>query len=165
MAAGAEPPKPRQPAVRWYTLARPPLTLTLHLKRFAAAKGRTAKVNGHVAFPLALELSPFCAADSEPPTSLGQLSARQAAGGGAGGGRSRHTYALTAVVVHQGSMRGGHYIAFVKAVAGWFLVSDTSVASATEAEVLGAQAFLLFYDKLGNGEAGAPEPMDVEVRD
>jgi ubiquitin C-terminal hydrolase len=56
-------------------------------------------------------------------------------------------------------MRGGHYTAYVCARAAkgagdapaasrWFHISDTRVSKAEEADVLGAQAFLLFYDRV-----------------
>jgi hypothetical protein len=187
-ARAGPPPAPRQPAVRWYALARPPSTLTLHLMRFAASRGRLVKVSAHVSFPLLLSLRPFCAANSSPPRHLDDLQqtqqaqqaqqARRAAASHwkqrargaeaeaeraleapAPGLQQRHDYELSAVVVHQGSMRGGHYTAYVCARAAkgagdapaasrWFHISDTRVSKAEEADVLGAQAFLLFYDRV-----------------
>ena len=54
---------------------------------------------------------------------------------------------LTGVVEHQGSFHGGHYTAYVRSGAdqSWFYCSDTHTSEATERDVLGAQAFLLFY--------------------
>lgn len=171
--AGEPSPKPRQPAVRWYALSRLPRTLTLHLKRFAAQRGRCVKVSAHVDFPLRLELGPFCAAAGPPPTHLDQLRAPPLVDGAtARGGYGQYRqygygYELSAVVVHQGSMRGGHYTAYVRGGAsGWFHISDTRVVAATEREVLDSQAFLLFYDAAhtvaaSNGDAGADEDADT----
>ena len=84
-------------------------------------------------------------------------------------------YRLWGVVEHSGSMSGGHYVrgpvsgrgfprhtnhthtytrtcsqqvAYVRTMQrqqGWFYISDASVSSTSEARVLGAQAFMLFY--------------------
>jgi len=57
-------------------------------------------------------------------------------------------------VEHSGSFNGGHYTAYVRDGdldaddenhSEWNHFSDTHVSRATEEQVLGAQAFLLFY--------------------
>ena len=50
---------------------------------------------------------------------------------------------------HQGSFKGGHYVAFVRSHSGqWHRMSDSSVMRVDEATALGAQAFLLFYERM-----------------
>ena len=63
-------------------------------------------------------------------------------------------YSLISVVSHSGSSPFvGHYISWcrVGGVIGkkWFLFNDSRVTPATEAEVLGAEAFILLYERRG----------------
>uniref|UniRef100_W5NKF8 Ubiquitin carboxyl-terminal hydrolase n=1 Tax=Lepisosteus oculatus TaxID=7918 RepID=W5NKF8_LEPOC len=131
-----------------------PPVVTLHLKRFHQAGMSLRKVNRHVDFPLVLDLAPFCSA-----------SCKNIVQG------ERVLYGLYGIVEHSGSMRGGHYSAYVKIrgphrkleqrrnVAGqkeaaaappgqWVYVSDTHVQVVPESRVLGSQAYLLFYEEM-----------------
>ncbi|KAJ8411503.1 hypothetical protein AAFF_G00163110 [Aldrovandia affinis] len=130
-----------------------PPVVTLHLKRFHQAGMNLRKVNRHVDFPLILDLAPFCSATCKNMVS-----------------GERVLYSLYGIVEHSGSMRGGHYAAYVKirtpqrrtetrrhlsgpregvAPPGqWVYVSDTSVQMVPESRVLNSQAYLLFYEEL-----------------
>ncbi|KAJ7985085.1 hypothetical protein DPEC_G00348420 [Dallia pectoralis] len=133
-----------------------PPVVTLHLKRFHQAGMNVRKVNRHVDFPLILDLAPFCSA-----------SCKNLASG------ERVLYSLYGIVEHSGSMRCGHYTAYVKVrlpqrrieqsqrrnLAGpreassaaqgqWVYVSDTNVQTVPETRVLNSQAYLLFYEEL-----------------
>uniref|UniRef100_A0A672HR90 Ubiquitin carboxyl-terminal hydrolase n=1 Tax=Salarias fasciatus TaxID=181472 RepID=A0A672HR90_SALFA len=129
-----------------------PPVITLHLKRFHQAGMNLRKVNRHVDFPLVLDLAPFCSA-----------SCKNLAAG------ERVLYSLYGIVEHSGSMRGGHYTAYVKVrvpqrrtehVNGsakdassssqgqWVYVSDTTVQTVPESRVLNSQAYLLFYEEM-----------------
>uniref|UniRef100_A0A4W6E3T0 Ubiquitin carboxyl-terminal hydrolase n=1 Tax=Lates calcarifer TaxID=8187 RepID=A0A4W6E3T0_LATCA len=132
-----------------------PPVITLHLKRFHQAGMNLRKVNRHVDFPLILDLAPFCSA-----------SCKNLAAG------ERVLYSLYGIVEHSGSMRGGHYTAYVKVrtpqrktdqhhrnLSGareassssqgqWVYVSDTTVQSVPESRVLNSQAYLLFYEEM-----------------
>ncbi|XP_006881258.1 PREDICTED: ubiquitin carboxyl-terminal hydrolase 45 [Elephantulus edwardii] len=135
-----------------------PAILILHLKRFHQAGLSLRKVNRHVDFPLMLDLAPFCSATCKN-VSLGD----------------KVLYGLYGVVEHSGSMRGGHYTAYVKVrtpsknllehitgkknVSGltesgsesteqWVHVSDTYVQMVPESRALSAQAYLLFYERV-----------------
>ena len=61
--------------------------------------------------------------------------------------RALFAYTLMGVTVHVGrSLLAGHYYSYVRAAAGqWMCANDGSVLPAVEADVLGAQAYLLFY--------------------
>ncbi|XP_057689914.1 ubiquitin carboxyl-terminal hydrolase 45 isoform X3 [Corythoichthys intestinalis] len=132
-----------------------PPVITLHLKRFHQAGMNLRKVNRHVDFPLILDLAPFCSASCK------QNLAHD----------SHVLYSLYGIVEHSGSMRGGHYTAYVKVRAPqrkteqnrnfsgekdsssssqgqWFYVSDTTVQMVPESRVLLSQAYLLFYEEL-----------------
>ncbi|KAM4633580.1 ubiquitin carboxyl-terminal hydrolase 45 [Polymixia lowei] len=132
-----------------------PPVVTLHLKRFHQAGMNLRKVNRHVDFPLVLDLAPFCSATCK----------NLAAG-------ERVLYSLYGIVEHSGSMRGGHYTAYVKVrspqrraehhrrnLSGareasscsqgqWVYVSDTTVQTVPESRVLNSQAYLLFYEEM-----------------
>ncbi|NXP03442.1 UBP45 hydrolase, partial [Thinocorus orbignyianus] len=135
-----------------------PAILILHLKRFHQAGLSLRKVNRHVDFPLILDLAPFCSASCKNVTDS-----------------ARVLYSLYGIVEHSGSMRGGHYAAYVKvrtpskkllehisatkSVLGlkeamgasggqWVYVSDAHVQMVPESRVLNAQAYLLFYERL-----------------
>ncbi|XP_054478440.1 ubiquitin carboxyl-terminal hydrolase 45 isoform X2 [Anoplopoma fimbria] len=132
-----------------------PPVITLHLKRFHQAGMNLRKVNRHVDFPLVLDLAPFCSA-----------SCKNLAAG------ERVLYSLYGIVEHSGSMRGGHYTAYVKVRAPqrkteqhhrnlsgareagssfqgqWVYISDTTVQTVPESRVLNSQAYLLFYEEL-----------------
>ncbi|XP_061805474.2 ubiquitin carboxyl-terminal hydrolase 45 [Nerophis lumbriciformis] len=132
-----------------------PPVITLHLKRFHQAGMNLRKVNRHVDFPLVLDLAPFCSASCK------NLAHDE-----------RVLYSLYGIVEHSGSMRGGHYTAYVKIRAPqrkteqhhrnlsgakdsssssqgqWFYISDTTVQTVPESRVLNSQAYLLFYEEI-----------------
>ena len=64
------------------------------------------------------------------------------------------------MVEHSGTYKDGHYVAYVRSAGAdgasplWNLFSDTKVTPASEAAVLSAQAFLLFYKQVPT--PGAP---------
>ncbi|XP_006865905.1 PREDICTED: ubiquitin carboxyl-terminal hydrolase 45 [Chrysochloris asiatica] len=135
-----------------------PAILILHLKRFHQAGLSLRKVNRHVDFPLMLDLAPFCSAACKN-VSVGD----------------EVLYSLYGVVEHSGSLKGGHYTAYVKVRAPsknlldpaigkkkepglkesenestgqWVHVSDTYVQVVPESRALSAQAYLLFYERI-----------------
>ncbi|XP_011606953.2 ubiquitin carboxyl-terminal hydrolase 16 isoform X1 [Takifugu rubripes] len=140
-------------ALKQMLISSLPPVLTLHLKRFQQNGYSICKVNRHVQFPLILDLAPFCGvkcknvADGEPQI----------------------LYSLYGIVVHSGTMRSGHYTAYVKVrpegpklasngLAGqadaesprgkWFHISDTHVQPVSESNVQSCQAYLLFYERV-----------------
>ncbi|XP_010635672.1 ubiquitin carboxyl-terminal hydrolase 45 isoform X1 [Fukomys damarensis] len=135
-----------------------PAILILHLKRFHQAGMNLRKVNRHVDFPLTLDLAPFCSATCKNVSVEDKV-----------------LYDLYGIVEHSGSMRGGHYTAYVKvrlpsrkllehitgkkSVPGlkeldresggqWVHVSDSYVQVVPESRALSAQAYLLFYERI-----------------
>jgi len=78
----------------------PPAVLTLQLKRFQQTMSGCKKVNKHVTFPVTLDLAAFC---SSTCVALPQMSLDPSV-----------LYSLYGVVEHSGSLRGGHYVAYVK---------------------------------------------------
>uniref|UniRef100_A0A452GT36 Ubiquitin carboxyl-terminal hydrolase 16 n=1 Tax=Gopherus agassizii TaxID=38772 RepID=A0A452GT36_9SAUR len=133
----------------------PPI-LTLHLKRFQQAGFNLCKVNKHIKFPEVIDLAPFCAIKCKNVAE----------------GNRRVLYSLYGVVEHSGTMRSGHYTAYVKmrtlrnhlsdlvlrgeipqaleteSAGQWFHISDTHVQRVAVSKVLNSQAYLLFYERL-----------------
>ena len=59
-------------------------------------------------------------------------------------------YSLNSVVSHSGSSPFvGHYILWCQVGGQWFLFNDSLVTLTTEASVLGAEAFILMYERRG----------------
>uniref|UniRef100_A0A665V026 Ubiquitin carboxyl-terminal hydrolase n=1 Tax=Echeneis naucrates TaxID=173247 RepID=A0A665V026_ECHNA len=127
-------------ALKQILISSPPPVLTLHLKRFQQNGYSICKVNRSVQFPLILDLAPFCA-----------VKCKQVAEGDA-----RILYSLYGIVEHSGTMRSGHYTAYVKVRpeymepprGSWFHISDTSVQPVSESKVQSCQAYLLFYERI-----------------
>ena len=55
------------------------------------------------------------------------------------------TYELMAVVVHIGDLDTGHYRSYCRVGDQWFSFNDHLVELANKSDVLGSQAYLLFY--------------------
>lgn len=143
-----------------YRIYLPPQVLLLHLKRFQHdRRGRLNKLDTAVKFEFELDLSPFMAENA--PTSSSSSNEGQATQQ-----QQQLMYDLVGLVVHMGTMRGGHYVAYVKRVHGaegsaeagaagsstgsqgrvqWYYISDTSVRAVGVAEVAAAQAYMLLY--------------------
>ncbi|XP_076001995.1 ubiquitin carboxyl-terminal hydrolase 16 [Genypterus blacodes] len=140
-------------ALKQMLISSAPPVLTLHLKRFQQSGYSICKVNRHVQFPLILDLAPFCAAQCKNVTE----------------GESQVLYSLYGIVEHSGTMRSGHYTAYVKARphcpaassnglkaeggaepprGSWFHISDTSVQPVPESKAQSSQAYLLFYERI-----------------
>ncbi|XP_067896608.1 ubiquitin carboxyl-terminal hydrolase 16 isoform X2 [Heterodontus francisci] len=135
-------------------ISSPPPILTLHLKRFQQLGFNLRKINKHIHFPQVLDLAPFCTLNCKNEC-------------------TNVLYSLYGVVEHSGTMRSGHYTAYVKvrtpnsrlaeyvmtrctlptsevepSVGNWFHISDTRVQAVPEMKVLSAQAYLLFYERI-----------------
>lgn len=135
----------------------PPPILTLHLKRFQQNGFSLHKLNKHIKFPEVIDLAPFCTVKCKNIRD----------------GDCRLLYALYGVIEHSGTMRSGHYTAYVKSrtpnpnlselvVRGilpeasttepirghWYHISDSHVQAVPLSKVLTSQAYLLFYERI-----------------
>ncbi|KAF6724849.1 Ubiquitin carboxyl-terminal hydrolase 16 [Oryzias melastigma] len=142
-------------ALKQMLISSPPAVLTLHLKRFQQNGYTICKVNRFVHFPLILDLAPYCAAKCKD--NINDSSNKEETG---------VLYSLYGVVEHSGTMRSGHYTAYVKvrpnrsktlsnglsaeepSTGSWFHISDTSVQPVSESKVQSCQAYLLFYERV-----------------
>ena len=90
------------------------------------------------------------------------MAADEAAGGGGGdaGGTSEmlapQLFGLLGVVVHSGSLNGGHYYSYVKFRSGWLCCNDSSVSPATLDTVLRSEVYLALYERRSGGAVSKP---------
>ncbi|KAL6655284.1 hypothetical protein ACP70R_006110 [Stipagrostis hirtigluma subsp. patula] len=129
-------------AMRRILISKAPPALTINLNRFSQdSHGRFKKLKGHVRFKEVLDIRPFMDPRSKE--------------------NDNTIYRLVGVVEHMGSMSGGHYIAYVRASkiggrqqqsrgSSWFYASDGHVREASLEEVLKCEAYLLFYERVGD---------------
>ena len=120
----------RVSAKKQMTVHRSPPCLTLQLKRFnlfSLSRHQAQKISKHVKFDAMLNMAPYLSEKSD----TADLS-----------------YALYAVIVHEGSSMGsGHYVCYAKAANGlWYLFNDSSVRQVSESHVLAQQAYILMYE-------------------
>lgn len=106
-----------------------PAILCMQLKRYEHNSASSEKVNGHIDFPLTLNMLPYTVKRDKERVDT-----------------SRYIYDLSTVIVHQGTMDSGHYFAYTR-VGGdkWVLMDDNKVTVASVADVLRQDAYLLFY--------------------
>lgn len=76
--------------------------------------------------------------------------------------KDKYQYRLVGMVEHLGSMRGGHYIAYVRggprrkkdgerengSDSVWYHASDAYIREASLDEVLKCEAYILFYEEI-----------------
>jgi ubiquitin C-terminal hydrolase len=123
-------------------VATAPPVLVVQLNRFVQrGGGKTVKTQAYVGFPMELDMNPYCL-----PEDAVECYDDDAV--------STRIYDLTAVVVHQGEMGGGHYIAYARRAGRWYGMSDAHVWSTSVTEVQQAQAYLLFYEAKTDARLG-----------
>ncbi|KAL0884464.1 hypothetical protein Bca101_008445 [Brassica carinata] len=132
----------KRDATKRVLINKVPPVLTIHLKRFSQdLRGRLSKLNGHVAFKEVIDLrhymDPRCSSGEDPPV-----------------------YRLAGLVEHSGTMRGGHYVAYVRgggkkvkesdssSTSVWYNVSDAHVCQVSLDKVLHSEAYILFYERI-----------------
>ncbi|KUJ14740.1 cysteine proteinase [Mollisia scopiformis] len=113
-----------------------PNVLCFQLKRFSQKGGNAIKIKNKVSFPFKLEMLPYTDKIDE---AKGHGPAQYAL-------KARSTYHLQSVVTHIGdAIEQGHYISYSKHDNQWFKFDDHKVYTASKSEVLGVEAYLLFY--------------------
>jgi len=135
------------------TLERAPKFLSVQLKRFAFGGGfggGSGKITSHVAFPVLWDVTASTSAYNCDAASAPQI-----------------RYTLYAVLVHEGgTVNSGHYYCYVRGQkpntgggggggAQWWCLNDSRVKPVAESHVLGASAYMLFYQLL---DSAVPPP-------
>ncbi|XP_045517680.1 ubiquitin carboxyl-terminal hydrolase 30 homolog [Pieris brassicae] len=147
--------------IRTLSFGKLPACLCLHISRVEWGVGGLSKRGEFVAFPETLSLAPFTAATQNRGVDISMvlsearlrsgLSALKAAGAEASAGAERALYRLTAVVVHVGGPRSGHFATYRRGNGfeskRWWYTSDTLVHEVSLQEVLRCSAYLLFYER------------------
>ncbi|XP_027334712.1 ubiquitin carboxyl-terminal hydrolase 2 [Abrus precatorius] len=139
--------KVKRDATKRVLIYKAPPVLTIHLKRFSQdARGRLSKLNGHVNFREVMDIRTYI-----DPRCMNE---------------DTYEYHLVGVVEHSGTMRGGHYVAYVRGgqrnrgkgdrvneCSTWYQASDAYVREVSLDEVLRCEAYILFYEKNLNGSS------------
>nr|OQO21035.1 hypothetical protein B0A51_08395 [Rachicladosporium sp. CCFEE 5018] len=123
-----------------------PPVLPVHLKRFSHSKSlaTSSKVDTKIRFPFTLNLEPYTAQPKAPkPPPPGDQKAED--GGTEDVKGTEPVYVLSSVVVHKGKIDNGHYVCYCKQEEEWFRFDDSMVVRVDEREVMGAEAYMLFY--------------------
>lgn len=125
-------------ASKQFSFYQHPPVITFHLKRFKQTKNGFTKDNTRVYFPIHLNLEPFTHPSSKSIKDC--------------------EYELYGIVEHGGGLESGHYTAYIKSLIiekdgnrkrdQWYYISDNSVNKVEEKEVLKADAYMLFYEKV-----------------
>lgn len=133
-----------QHATKQLSIKRLPPVLSIHLKRFEHTKAQSSKIETLVRFPVKLDIHPYTTSHKA------SIKAAKAAGTPLSNYNTNNPansliYELSSVVVHKGKLESGHYISYSREGNDWFMFDDSKVVLVTEAEVLAAEAYLLFY--------------------
>lgn len=139
-------------AYKYFRIDRPPLVLTLHLKRFECnLYGGSSKIGKKIEYPLRLQL-PVHVEDGTHSSALVM-------------------YDLVGVLIHEGfSMHSGHYYAYVKSITGqWYEADDESVRQVNVKTALSQSAYILVYVRNPTAEPVLveekhPEPAKPQVK-
>ncbi|KAF1920509.1 ubiquitin carboxyl-terminal hydrolase-like protein 22 [Ampelomyces quisqualis] len=134
-----------QNATKQLSIKRLPPVLAVHLKRFEHTKATSSKIETRVSFPTKLDINPYTTshqqilkrsikASGAPPTNYNTNTPLNSL-----------VYELSSVIVHKGKIDSGHYVSYSREGNDWFMFDDSKVVLASEAEVLAAEAYLLFY--------------------
>lgn len=129
----------QETATKQLTVKQLPPVLCIQLKRFEHSATGSSKIDTKIRFPMQLDMTPY--------TTRARRKNAKASGDGAGKGKTSglYMYDLLSVVQHHGQISSGHYVSYSRENGQWFQFNDSVVTLATEKEVLGVQAYLLFY--------------------
>ncbi|KAB8079422.1 ubiquitin carboxyl-terminal hydrolase [Aspergillus leporis] len=116
-----------QKATKQLRIKKLPAILCMQLKRYEHTFSVSEKLEGKIDFPLSINMLPYT---TNPKPGLD---------------KSKYVYDLSSAVVHKGKLDAGHYYVYCRQGNEWILFNDDQVTPVTEAEVLNADAYLLFY--------------------
>jgi len=124
-------------AIKKFFLYDPPPILTIVLKRFLQKSvGRFEKNGASIRIPLKLNLDKFTLLKAKKTVEEEEIHSSQ-----------MHIYELYAIVVHSGSISGGHYVAYAKFGENWFVFNDSDFRVTRVENVLNTEPYILFYRK------------------
>lgn len=138
--------KRKQRTVKTMSISRLPPVLIIHLKRFRRTLRSVDKLETPVSYPLHnLDLTGYWpnpeVTDPDHLRRLAQLPKR--------GQQPPFRYNLYAVTAHDGSLKSGHYTAFVsKPGTGWCHYDDIHITRVPDHAAITNKAYLLFYQRI-----------------
>jgi ubiquitin carboxyl-terminal hydrolase 22/27/51 len=135
----------KQSATKQFSIKSLPPFLPIHLKRFDYSKSASSKIETRVSFPMKLDLFPYTTQYKSGQTKASKLNGPPNANHNMNTPANSHMYELASVIVHKGKMDSGHYVSYSREENEWFLFDDSKVVLVPEADVLAAEAYILFY--------------------
>ncbi|KAL6063557.1 ubiquitin-specific protease doa4 [Balamuthia mandrillaris] len=123
----------RNDSQKYLRLVHLPKILCIHLKRFRHDSYFSSKISDQVTFPLTgLNMAPFCEEYGGNEDMIAHT-----------------TYDLIGLINHRGGLGGGHYVAYCKNQKNgkWWEFDDSYVTEASESQVQGTEAYVLFYQR------------------
>lgn len=128
-------------------LHRLPPVLPIHLKRFSHSKtsAQSSKIDARVRFPFSLNIAPYTTMSVDLKAKAGVTESSNDDNDDEVEHKRDPIYTLTSVIVHKGKIDNGHYISYSRQADEWFRFDDSMVVKIEEKEVLGAEAYMLFY--------------------
>lgn len=137
--------KEKQSATKQLSIKRLPPVLPIHLKRFEHTKATSSKIETKISFPMTLDLFPYTAQHKSSQTKASKSQSPPNTNHNINSPANSLNYELVGVIVHKGKIDSGHYVSYAREGNDWFMFDDSKVILVSEAEVLGAEAYLLFY--------------------
>ncbi|OCK84919.1 ubiquitin carboxyl-terminal hydrolase-like protein 22 [Lepidopterella palustris CBS 459.81] len=135
----------QQNATKQLSIKRLPPVLPIHLKRFEHSKSSSSKLETKIRFPLQLDLYPYTTRCKTRHPNAKSSSNLPNTNQNINSPANSLIYELSSVVVHKGKIDSGHYVSYSREGRDWFMFDDSKVVLVSEAEVLDANAYLLFY--------------------
>lgn len=114
-------------------------------QRFEHSKSTPTKLSTRISFPLTLDLYPYTTAFRSSSPAPSKTATPPNTSHNTNAPANVLIYELSSVVVHKGKIDSGHYISYSREGDDWFMFDDSKVVLASEKEVLGVEAYLLFY--------------------
>lgn len=159
-----------QTASKRLKLSSLPPVLPIHLKRFSHSQtqAKSSKLGAHIRFPFTLNLEPYISPPKQPkekekPNKQDEEEEKEkdkskskkdskdkdkdkpSNDDPASKQQLEPLYTLASVIVHKGKIDNGHYVSYARQGQEWFRFDDSMVVRASEKEVLGSEAYMLFY--------------------
>jgi ubiquitin carboxyl-terminal hydrolase 22/27/51 len=113
------------------------LTLT---QRFEHTTSTPSKLETPIRFPVKLDIWPYTTV-----AKTATKDAKKESNYNMNSPSNSLVYELSSVIVHKGKIDSGHYVSYSREGNDWFMFDDSKVVKVSEAEVLAAEAYLLFY--------------------
>jgi ubiquitin carboxyl-terminal hydrolase 22/27/51 len=137
--------KERQNATKQLSIKRLPPVLSIHFKRFEHTKSTSSKIETKISFPMKLDLFPYSTVHKTTQMKSAKLASPPNSNHNINSPANSIMYELAGVIVHKGKIDSGHYVSYSREGNDWFMFDDSKVILVSEADVLAAEAYLLFY--------------------